>query len=89
MKALVRILIAIGCVICFVGGLIFVFGQALCIILDMPEMVIQIESAVSTVVFPVMSVTGLLCFFYHYLTNRMFLPKKKQLEWKKQKAQDT
>lgn len=66
MKKLLHILIALGTVVFYAGGLIFVFGQAICLLIGQPEMMVKIEEAVSTVIFPAISVTGLLCFFYSY-----------------------
>lgn len=78
MKKVVRILIAMACGICFLGGLVFVFGQTICIFLNRPDLVMQIESSVSAIIFPSMSFAGLLCFFYHYFDKKLYRKKKKE-----------
>ena len=64
MKKLFHALIALGSVVFFVGGLIFVFGQALCLVLGQPEWIIQLESSVDAIIFPAIALTGLLCWIY-------------------------
>ena len=55
-----------------VAGLIFVFGQALCIVLGQPEWIIQLENSVDGVIFPAIAITGLLCWIY----SLIWKPKK-------------
>ncbi len=80
MKKFVRMLIAAACGISFVGGLVFVFGQTACIFLDRPDLVIQIETTVSSIVFPMMALAGLLCFFYNYFDKKLYRIKKKEAD---------
>lgn len=75
MKKLFHVLIALGSLVFFVAGLIFVFGQALCIVLGQPEWIIQLESSVDGVIFPAIAITGLLCWIY-------------SLIWKTKKSDD-
>lgn len=66
MKRLYQNLILIGFLIFFLGGCIYVAGQFLCLVLGQPEMMIAFER-VTGVIFPAASVSGLLCFLYHYV----------------------
>ena len=66
MKKLYQNLILIGFLIFFLGGCIYVAGQFLCLVLGQPEMMIAFER-VTGVIFPAASVSGLLCFLYHYV----------------------
>lgn len=64
MKKLFHILIGIGTAVFFAGSLIFVLGQALCLIAGQPAMLILIEEKVDAVIFPAIALTGLLCYLY-------------------------
>ena len=64
MKKLFHMLIAIGSVIFYVGALVFVFGQAVCLLLGQPALVTAIETNVDAVIFPTISVVGVLCWVY-------------------------
>ncbi len=52
MQKVFHILIALGLAIFGVGSVIFVLGQAVCLIAGMPEMVTTIETSVDAVIFP-------------------------------------
>jgi len=73
MKKLFHALIATGALIFFAGGLVFVLGQLIFLIIGQPEMMIKIEEIISKIIFPAISITGLLCFVYGYC-----YPKKKK-----------
>ena len=75
MQKVFHILIALGLAIFGIGSVIFVLGQAVCLIAGMPEMVTMIETTVDAVIFPAIALTGLLSFIYGCI-------------WKKSKKQD-
>ena len=64
MKKLFHILVALCSVVYFAGSLVFVFGQAVALLLGQPELIISIESGVDAVIFPTLAITGLLCYLY-------------------------
>lgn len=68
-----KFLIGIGFLIVVIGGVIYVAGQMLDLLLGQPQLMITIENTVTKVIFPAASVSGLLCFAYYYL-----FPKKKK-----------
>ena len=51
MQKVFHILIALGLAIFGIGSVIFVLGQAVCLIAGMPEMVTMIETTVDAVIF--------------------------------------
>lgn len=74
MKKVFHALIGLGSVIFFLGSLLFVFGQAICLALGQPELVVLIETSVDAVVFPAIALTGLLCYLYSVIYKK---PKSK------------
>ena len=74
MQKVFHILIALGLANFGVGYVIFVQGQAVCLIAGMPEMVTTIETSVDAVIFPAIALTGLLSFIYGCIWKK---PKKK------------
>ena len=75
MQKLFHILIALGLVIFAVGSLVFVFGQAVCLIFGLPEMITTIETTADAFAFPAMALVGVLAWIY-------------SLIWKKGKKSD-
>lgn len=69
MKKLYYNLIFIGFLIFFLGGVIYVAGQAVCLIIGLPEIMISLEG-ISKVIFPAASLSGLLCFLNQYLFGK-------------------
>lgn len=66
MKKLYQNLILIGFIIFLLGGCLYVAGQLICLVLGFPERMIALER-ITKIIFPVASVSGLLCFLYRYL----------------------
>lgn len=64
MQKVFHALIALGCAIFFIGSLIFVLGQAVCLITGQPEMITTIETSVDAVIFPAISIVGVLAWIY-------------------------
>lgn len=64
MKKIFHALIGLGTAVFFVGSVLFVFGQAICLLLGQPAMITAIETTVDAVVFPAIAITGLLCYVY-------------------------
>ena len=64
MKKLFHALIGLGTAVFFIGSVLFVFGQAICLLLGQPAMITTIETTVDAVVFPAIAITGLLCYVY-------------------------
>ena len=58
MQKVFHILIALGLAIFGIGSVIFVLGQAVCLIAGMPEMVTMIETTVDAVIFPAIVLLG-------------------------------
>ena len=70
MKKLFHILIALGIAVFAIGSVIFVLGQAVCLILGQPAMITAIETSVDAVIFPALSLTGLLCWIYSLIWKK-------------------
>lgn len=70
MQKLFHILIALGLVIFAIGSLVFVFGQAVCLILGMPEMITTIETTVDAFIFPAMALVGALAWIYSLIWKK-------------------
>lgn len=64
MKKMFHMLIGIGTIVFFAGSLLFVFGQAVCLLIGQPAMLTLIEEKVDAVIFPAIALTGLLCYLY-------------------------
>lgn len=64
MQKLFHILIAIGLAIFAVGSVLFVLGQAVCLIAGQPEMITAIETGVDAFIFPAMALVGALSWVY-------------------------
>lgn len=64
MKKAFHALIGIGTAVFFIGSLVFVLGQAVCLLLGQPAMMVLIEEKVDAVIFPAVALTGLLCYLY-------------------------
>lgn len=75
MQKLFHILIALGLLIYAIGSLIFVFGQAVCLIVGMPEMITTIETTADAFAFPAMALVGALAWIYSLIWKN---PKKKE-----------
>ncbi|WP_420176863.1 hypothetical protein [Luteococcus sp. OSA5] len=67
MKKLFHIVIGLGTAVFFIGGLLFVLGQTLFLLLGKPEMIIAIEDRVDDVIFPAIAIVGVLCYLYTIL----------------------
>ena len=70
MKKVFHALIAIGSAIFYVGALIFVFGQAVCMLIGQPALVTAIETNVDAIIFPVISMVGVLCWIYSLIWKK-------------------
>ncbi|MEL4358287.1 MULTISPECIES: hypothetical protein [unclassified Luteococcus] len=64
MKKLFHVVIGLGTAVFFLGGLLFVLGQTLFLVLGKPEMIIAIEDRVDDVIFPAIAIVGVLCYLY-------------------------
>lgn len=75
MQKVFHALIALGCVIFFVGSVLFVLGQAVCLVTGQPEMITTIETSVDAVIFPTISIVGVLAWIYSLIWKK---PKEKK-----------
>ena len=70
MQKVFHVLIALGLAIFAIGSLIFVLGQAVCLIVGMPEMITTIETTVDAVIFPAMALVGALSWIYSLIWKK-------------------
>lgn len=75
MKKVFHILIALGLAIFLAGSLIAVLCQAVGLIIGLPSFIVTVEGFVEELIFPAISLAGLLCWIYG-----MIWPKKKKSE---------
>ena len=64
MQKLFHILIGLCLLVYAIGSLVFVFGQAVCLVLGMPEMITTIADTADAFAFPAMSLVGVLGWIY-------------------------
>ena len=69
MQKLFHILIGLCLLVYAIGSLVFVFGQAICLIAGMPEMITTIETTADAFAFPAMSIVGDLACIYSLFWN--------------------
>lgn len=77
MKKLYKMIILLGFLIVIIGGIIYVGGQLVCFFIGQPEAMVAIDENISGILFPVASISGLLCYVYGYIWHD-----------KKQKSED-
>lgn len=69
MKKIYESAIFIGFISFFIGGLIIVLGQTAGIIMGNPKVILSINN-ITKVIFPVASISGLLCFIHPYIFKK-------------------
>ena len=70
MQKLYKMVILLGFILVVIGGIIYVGGQLVSLALGMPEFMITLESTITGLIFPIASVSGLLCFVYGYIFKK-------------------
>lgn len=70
MQKLYKMIILLGFILVVIGGIIYVGGQMVSLALGMPELMITLESTITGLIFPIASVSGLLCFVYGYIFKK-------------------
>ena len=70
MQKLFHILIGLCLLVYAIGSLVFVFGQAICLIVGMPEMITTIETTADADAFPAMSIVGALAWIYSLIWKK-------------------
>lgn len=70
MQKLYKMIILLGFLLVVIGGIIYVGGQMISLVLGMPELMITLECTITSMIFPCASVSGLLCFVYGYIFKK-------------------
>ena len=70
MQKLFHILLGLCLLVYAIGSLVFVFGQAICLIVGMPEMITTIETTADAFAFPAMSIVGALAWIYSLIWKK-------------------
>lgn len=70
MQKIYKMIILAGFVLVVLGGILYVGGQMLSLVLGQPQLMITLESSITSFIFLVASVSGLLCFVYGYVFKK-------------------